>query len=125
MHVEQVKFSLMGESFIEQEIAAHRARNEKLLEIIERHGADQDATRPIDFFFYTGDQDAASALARDLEVSGFVSVQVSDEPRNDQWCVQAVRMDSVAAITEEAFVERVVSLAAKHLVAFDGWGTPI
>lgn len=115
----------MAESIVDIQVAAHRARNEKLVELIEEHGADLAETRAIDFFFDVSDQDAAAELARDLESEGFTSVSVSDEPHDGKWSIVAVRMDSVAAITDEVFVARLVGLAARHLADFDGWGTSV
>lgn len=115
----------MAESFIKEELAAQLARNEKLLQVFAEHGADPDELRPIDFFFYTADREAAEGLARDLVAEGFETVQVTEEEIEGKWAVQAVRTDSVNAITAEPFVEKIVRLAARYLAEFDGWGAPI
>lgn len=115
----------MAKSFIDEDVAAQRARNEKLLEVFGQHGADLNQPREIDFFFYTDDQSAARGLARDLEKAGFDAVHVADHPHDGRWSVQAVRTDSVAAVTGASFVEQIVRLAAQHLAEFDGWGAPI
>lgn len=114
----------MAESFIDDEIAIQLARNEELLQLIDEHGAARDERRSIDFFFYAGDLSAAGALAADLEAAGF-ETHVGEEPRDGKWLVQGVRQDTVTAVTEPQFVERVVRLAARHLAEFDGWGTAI
>ena len=115
----------MAASFIEEELAVQSARNAKLVETIEQHGGDLAETRPIDFFFYTSSEWEARALAADLEDAGFDNTNVAVEQIEGKWSVQAIRMDSVAAITDDAFVERIVRLCLKYLAEFDGWGTAI
>ena len=115
----------MAGSFIEEELAIQSARNAKLVESIEQHGGDLAETRPIDFFFYTASEPEARALATDLEDAGFDSTHVAVEEIEGKWSVQAIRMDSVEAITEGAFVERIVRICVKYLAEFDGWGTAV
>lgn len=115
----------MAESFIHDELAEQLVRNEKIVETIVRHGADLEEERPVDFFFYTNTHADALALAGDLESSGFETAYVPDEDYEGKWAVQAVRNDSVANVTEAAFVEGIVRLAAKYLAEFDGWGTEV
>ena len=115
----------MAESFIQDELTGQLARNEQLVQTIERHGGDLDEERPIDFFFYTNTHADALALAADLEASGFETAYVPDEANEGKWAVQAIRNDTVANITQLPFVEQIVRLAAKYLAEFDGWGTSV
>lgn len=115
----------MAGSFIEEELAIQAARNARLIETIEQHGGDLTEVRPIDFFFYASTEQEARSLASDLEDAGFDSTHVSIEEIEGKWSVQAIRMDSVEAITDDAFVERIVRLCVKYLAEFDGWGTAI
>ena len=115
----------MAGSFIEEELAIQAARNARLVETIEQHGGDLAETRPIDFFFYTSSEPEARALATDLEDAGFDSTNVAVEEIEGKWSVQAIRMDSVEAITNDAFVAQIVRLCVKYLAEFDGWGTAI
>jgi len=114
-----------AKSFIEDEVMAQRARNEKLVETIVRHGGELEEERPIDFFFYAENRVDAEALAEDLELIGFDSTHVPDDPIEGKWSVQAVRMATVLEVTDDAFVERIVRTAAKYLAEFDGWGAPV
>ena len=116
---------MSAKSFIEDELAAQRARNEKIVETIVRHGGELEEERPIDFFFYTDNRADAEALAEDLESIGFDSTHVPDDPIDGKWSVQAVRMGTVLEVTDDTFVERIVRLTAKYLAEFDGWGTPV
>jgi regulator of RNase E activity RraB len=116
---------MAAKSFIEDEVATQRARNERLVEAIVRHGGELEEERPIDFFFYAENRSDADALANDLEEIGFDSTHVPDDPVDGKWSVQAVRMATVLEVTDEVFVERIVRLAAKYLAEFDGWGAPI
>jgi regulator of RNase E activity RraB len=116
---------MSAESFIDDDLASQQLRNEKLLEVFREHGADLGEERPIDFFFYTADHESAESLATDLWTLGFVEVNVGTEPWNGQWSVTGVLQASVATITDKAFVERLVRLAAKYLAEFDGWGAPV
>jgi regulator of RNase E activity RraB len=115
----------MAESFLEEDLDAQKARNESLVEVFLEHGADLGEKRPIDFFFYANSQQDAIALAADLGPLGFASVDVANEAFDGKWGVTAVRLDSIAAVTDEAFVGRLVRLAATYLAEFDGWGAPI
>lgn len=114
----------MGESFLHDDVVAQLARNEQLVHTIERNGGDLDEERSIDFFFYANSHGDALKLAADLETRGF-EVFVPDEPTEEKWAVQAARMDTVTAITQQAFVEEIVRLASTYLAEFDGWGTAI
>ncbi|SRR5216684_2095954 len=115
----------MAESFIDEELAAQRMRNERLIELIVENGAALGEERPIDFFFYANSREDALSLARDLEALGFVEVTVPEEPYEDKWAVIGILLASVVAATAERFVESIVRLTAKYLAEFDGWGTPI
>jgi regulator of RNase E activity RraB len=116
---------MSAESFIDDDLAAQIARNEKLLEVFREQGADLGEERPIDFFFYTGDHESAEALANDLWVLGFSEVIVGSEARDGKWSVTGVFQASVERITDKAFVESLVRVAAKYLAEFDGWGAPV
>jgi hypothetical protein len=115
----------MAGSFIEEELAVQLARNDQLVRVIEREGADLAEPRPIDFFFYPSTRADAVALAGDLASLGFTTTHIADEEQDGQWSVQVARTDSVTAVTEEAFVEQLVRVAAKYLAEFDGWGTAV
>jgi regulator of RNase E activity RraB len=115
----------MAESFIHDELAEQLARNEQIVQTIERHGADLDEERPIDFFFYTTTHADALSLAADLEATGFETAYVPEEDNEGKWAVQAIRNDSVVNVTQPTFVEQIVRLAAKYLAEFDGWGTEV
>ena len=115
----------MAGSFIEEEMAIHAARNAKIVETIAQHGGDLEETRPIDFFFYTATEAEARALATDLEDAGFDRTRIAMEEIEGKWSVQAVRMDSVMAVIDGAFVERVVRICVKYLAEFDGWGVAV
>lgn len=116
---------MSAESFIDDDLAEQIGRNEKLVDVFRDQGADLGEERPIDFFFYAADHESAEALANDLWALGFAEVNVGSEPRNGQWSVTGVLQASVATITDKAFVERLVRLAAKYLAEFDGWGAPV
>ena len=64
-------------------------------------------------------------LQNDLWALGFSEVNVGSEARNGQWSVIGVFQASVATVTDKAFVENLVRLAAKYLAEFDGWGAPV
>lgn len=115
----------MAESFIEKELQEQRARNERIVATLERHGADVDEPRSIDFFFLANSREDAEALARDLEQMGFELTHVSNDEVDGKWPLQAIRTDTVTAVTEDRFVERLVRLTAKYLAEFDGWGTAV
>jgi regulator of RNase E activity RraB len=115
----------MADSFIDSEVAAQELRNRELIAAIESEGADLQAKRQIDFFFYTIERADADALAADLLAAGFSAAQVGDEPYEGKWPVQGELNASVNEITDLAFVERMVRLAAKYLAEFDGWGTAL
>ena len=115
----------MAGSFIEEELAIQTARNAKLIETIEQQGGDLTEIRPIDFFFYTSSEPEARSLATDLEDAGFDSTHLAVEEIEGKWSVQAIRMDTVAAVTDGAFVERIVRICVKYLAEFDGWGTAV
>ena len=109
----------------EDAVARHLARNEKLLEALDRHSADRAIMRSIDFFFYASDRPQALALAESLRAAGFENVTVGEQPRDGQWSIQAVRIDTIDAVIAEGFVQRLVAVAAKHSADFDGWGTSV
>lgn len=110
---------------VETEIAVHTARNEKLIELIEEHGASLDEDRAIDFFFYVDDRADAEALAKDLIAADFRSVEVLPEQVGEKWSVHAERFASVADITAADFVESLVQVTMRHRAEFDGWGTAL
>lgn len=115
----------MADSFITSEIAAQELRNRALVAAIEEEGADLRARRQIDFFFYTVERADADALAADLLAAGFTTADVGNEPYEGKWPVQGELNASVEEVTDLAFVERMVRIAAKYLAEFDGWGTAI
>lgn len=110
---------------IENEIAVHIARNEKLVELIEEHGASLDEDRAIDFFFYVNDRADAEGLAQDLSAADFRSVEVLPEQVGDKWSVHAERFASVLDITAADFVESLVQVTMRHRAEFDGWGSAL
>jgi hypothetical protein len=114
-----------GESFLKQELDEQLSRNQKLIETILRHGGKLDEERPIDFFFYCSTEESARDLGLELAASGFVDVNVADEPLDDQWSVTAVKIATIDAVTDPLFVERLVKIASNALAEFDGWGTPL
>ena len=113
----------MAENFIRDEIDAQIARNAKLVERIEQLGGDPQTLRTVDFFFYASTENDAEALARDLHEIGLSNVQVGS--RTNTWAVTAEREASVDEVTAPAFVQKLVSSAAKYLAEFDGWGTAV
>jgi hypothetical protein len=116
---------MAGQSFIDDDIREQLSRNEKLVETFLEHGADLDEERPVDFFFYTESPEAARALADDLEANGFDEAAVLPEPTDGKWGVQAIKKASVNGVTDAAFVEKLVRIAANHLAEFDGWGAAV
>jgi hypothetical protein len=109
---------------IEGDVAAHRARNEKLSELILSRGASLAETRNIDFFFYAASLRDAQALASELEDGGFSQITVGEEVQS-RWPITGVYVASVDQVIQETFVDRLVRLAAKLGGKFDGWGTSI
>ncbi|HEX7151750.1 MAG TPA: ribonuclease E inhibitor RraB [Thermoanaerobaculia bacterium] len=114
----------MAESLIDQELLTHLARNEELIELFLKNGGDLEDDRPVDFFFYAASEEAAEALAADLRTIGLDDVAVLEEDEG-RWAVQGVKQTSVAAVTDPAFVEKLVRAAANQLAEFDGWGAPV
>ena len=112
---------------ISEDIAAHHARNAKLVENISGHGASLERERPIDCFFHTASEDAAITLSAVLQSHGIrdLSISHSDGAGSHPWTVQGSVTSSVSHFTSEAQVERFVRLAAEHDALFDGWGTSL
>jgi len=112
---------------ISEDVAAHRARNAKLMENIIGHGASLERERAIACFFHTASEDAAIALSAVLQSHGICDLSISraDEAGNHPWTVQGSVTSSVSHFTSEAQVERFVRLAAEHDALFDGWGTSL
>ena len=113
----------MAENFIRDETEAQLARNVKLVEKIEQLGGNCQKRRTIDFFFYASNEKDAEALAEDLREIGLSNVQVGSRP--EAWAITAEREASVDDVTDAAFVQKLVSAAAKYLAEFDGWGTAV
>lgn len=104
----------------------HLARNVELLEMIRENGGDEATEGPVDFFFIARSEAGAKALEAELSADGFEVATAGDEEDGEGlWSVQAVRFSTVGEVTSEPFVERMVSLAAKHDADFDGWGIAI
>ena len=112
---------------ISEDIAAHHARNAKLMKNIVDHGASLERERTIDCFFHTVSEDAAIALSAVLQSHGICDLSIShaDEAGSHPWTVQGSVTSSVSHFTSEAQVERFVRLAAEHDALFGGWGTSL
>lgn len=114
----------MAERSIDEELAHQAARNAKLVEVIQQHGASLSEKRVIDFFFYTDDRSFAASLATDLRRAGFVNV-ATGEMNAGKYPVTAERNASVEEVVSPDFVDEVVRLSATNHAEFDGWGTSI
>jgi hypothetical protein len=112
---------------ISEDIAAHHARNVKLVENISTHGASLERERTIDCFFHTASEDAAIALSAVLQSHGICNISISqaDDAGSHPWTIQGALTSSVSHFTSEEQVERFVRVAAEHAALFDGWGTSL
>jgi regulator of RNase E activity RraB len=115
----------MADSVADQ-VAAHAARNRKLVALIVKKGADRTARRAIDLHFWAPDELSARRLAdalREVGVDKVASNQTEADP--SLWNVEGEISASVDDVVADAFVERFVTLAAAHGADFDGWGTAL
>ena len=115
----------MHERSLEDDIAAHVARNAVLVQNIANRGGDVQRQRTIDCFFHTHTEDDAISLSRLLQSHGLreLSITLSDDESEHRWTVQGTLMSSVSDFTAPDRVERFVGLAVEQDALFDGWGT--
>jgi len=110
---------------VKEDLAAHRARNAKLVENIVSHGASLERERKIDCFFHTVSEDSAIALSALLQSQGVreLSIAHAEKQSDHPWTVQGNITSSVSYFTSDEQVGRFVRLATEHDALFDGWGT--
>ncbi len=114
----------MDETNIQAQLAGHRARNKALLNAIVSHGASLESQNPTDHNFNVKREADAGNLASALASLGFTEVHISRVGWFilSTWHISAVLMASPSEVTTEAFVEKLVRLAAGHAAIYDGWG---
>ena len=113
----------MADSVADQ-VAAHAARNRELVALIVKKGGDLTSRRAIDLHFWAPHELSARRLADALREFGLDKV-TSNQTETDPslWNVEGAILASVDDVVADAFVERLVTMAAAHDADFDGWGT--
>ena len=114
----------MDESKIQEQLAGHRARNKALLSAIVSHGVSLESQNPTDHTFNVKREAAAGKLASALASLGFTEIHLSRVGWFifSTWHISAVLVASPNEVTADAFVEKLIRLAAEHAAIYDGWG---
>jgi regulator of RNase E activity RraB len=101
--------------------------HERLKEIAEQYGLAEDAERPMEFFFYAPNEDAAANLSISLYNLGYKLYPRSADETNRVTIpiVGHTPMMSTASQVLATWYEAMVELAEANGCQFDGYGTLI
>jgi regulator of RNase E activity RraB len=94
------------------------------LEQLARAGSDLSRPHKIEFFLFLPTQEAAEAVAGELQQEGF-SVAVSPGEASTDWLCLATRemLPELAAL--RSWRGRLAAMAESRQGAYDGWGTEV
>jgi len=111
---------------LQEETAAHDARNVVLLAKLVDKGVDLLVTRVVDLQFWANSEFDATKLAKALRVEN-VEVTRTAVPfgTNSRWSVEARIEASPYALATRDCTEWLVQFAAAHNAQYDGWGTEV
>ena len=115
------------EDEIQAAIAAHRARNVELRQVLIREGIELTEKRYFEVHFFADVQIDAALLAGELFQERFLVklLSPSEETGERRWTVEAIALVPPAEILGDQLTERLVRLAANCRAVYDGWGTQV
>ncbi len=108
---------------LDEQIAAHAARNKDLASTISNYGISLDKERLADINFWSPDETTANKLEEALSRNEFANVRLSAGPT--KWAVTAQLKAPVTTLISAEFTELLVLLADKYGSVYDGWGTAL
>lgn len=109
----------------EKDIAAQRAANARVLELMDDCGADMERLHAIEHFMYAPTEETAKTLAAEAKAAGYGEAQIceSNYGGKTSWLVFLTR----EALPKDADIDNesifLASLCEKHGATYDGWGT--
>ena len=114
----------MNEIQIQAHLATQHALNKALLDAIVAHGTSLDTPHPTDHFFNLKRKSDAESLGKKLTLLGFEKISLTSAGWFvfSKYSIHAVLKVSPHEVTADAFVEKLVRLAAEHNAVYDGWG---
>jgi regulator of RNase E activity RraB len=119
---------LASDAEIDSALAAHRARNTELRQLLLTKNVVLSEERPVDVHFWADDRHDAATLARGLFKKGFLVTLLAPSSENATgagWNVEAGALIAPDQILGERLTEQLVRMAAECNATYDGWGTQI
>ncbi|NUU04033.1 ribonuclease E inhibitor RraB [Herbaspirillum robiniae] len=114
--------SLTGFSAVAQTSIAEQ-QDARVIENLQRSGADLTKTHNIDFFLVFDHESDAVAAAENIRARGYEIANIEKVPKGTQWEVHAKRKMAPEIGAMQAITRDLSSLAANHRGYYDGWGT--
>lgn len=113
---------------VEELIASHEARDEKLRNVFLQRKVDLTEPRLIECHFWVWSEGETVRLAEGLKRRGFeILLQrpagTASDP--DRWNLEAAVRQSIALTMRHEFIDELVRLADSNGGVYDGWGTRI
>lgn len=108
----------------EQNLARQTSLSPQTLTQLLQYGVNSDSALKLEYFFYTDDQNNATALTSELEALGY-SAESGLSSGNEKlflvtgWSTPITMSESNVV----SWTEQMVRLGYKHDAEFDGWGT--
>ena len=113
---------------IADEVAGHNERNAELKARLLEDKVDLDEQREIELQFWAPAQQYAVSLAKELYDRGYLVMVIAPcqtEEGDEVWDVEVRTTESPNRVMESSFITELVTLAATHECAYDGWGTEV
>ena len=114
--------SLTGFPAVAQTSIAEQ-QDARVIENLQRNGADLTKTHDIDFFLVFGQESDAVAAADNLRARGYEIASIGKVPKRTLWEVHAKRKMAPEIGAMQAITRDLSALAASHHGYYDGWGT--
>ena len=111
----------------DEAMSVQPALNSRVFQLMKRFGGKSDSTQPVEFFFYSDEEDKANNLAIELSRMGYEVYGVyQPESGYTQWAV--IGCTPPMKLCGKQFDDWTMQMAQKGFESdckFDGWGTLI
>ena len=118
----------MNTKTVEELIASHQARDEKLRNVFLQRKVNITEPRVIECHFWIWNEADTLRLAESLKRRGFEILaqrQAGTASDPDRWNLEAAVRQSIALTMRHEFIDELVRLADINGGVYDGWGTRI
>ena len=118
------KYQYVSEQEFREKLDMQRFLNAQVLQVFKKKGGVSEKQAPVEFFFYTDEEDKASNLAIELNKLGYEVYSIDRLALDGKWSVTGrTQLMKMTTRTITKWSKQMVELGYQNDCDFDGWGT--